>query len=113
MRVVTHHRPADPQRFLADAAEALRTLSAAPGFMAGEIGRSPDDTSELILTTRWADVGSMRRGMGSFDAKVALAPVLVSAADEPSVFEVLVDATPGVLVRSESGRADGDAGRPF
>jgi len=113
MRVVTRHQPTDPSRFQSDAHEALLVLARQPGFVSGELGRSPDDPSSLLLTTRWANVGSMRRGMGAFDAKVALAPLMVSAADEPSAFEVLLDVRDGVVTEALSATAPGDAGRPF
>ena len=90
MRVITRHRPADPEAFAVDARAALEALAGQPGFRSGEVGRSPDDPHTWILTTSWEDVGSMRRGLGSYAAKVALAPLLPSAADEPSTFEVLL-----------------------
>ena len=71
-----------------------------PGFRSGEVGRSPDDPHTWILTTSWEDVGSMRRGLGSYAAKVALAPLLPSAADEPSTFEVLLHVTSGGQVEA-------------
>lgn len=92
MRVVTRHRPSEPEVFRAQAAEALTVLARQPGFVGGEVARSPDEVSVWLFTTRWQDVGSLRRGMGGYAAKVALAAVMASAADEPSVFEVLVEA---------------------
>lgn len=111
MRVITRHRPADPQGFAAGAERLLETLGRAPGFLSGELGRSPDEPDVFMLTTSWRDVGSMRRGLGSFEAKVALAPVMASASDELNVFEVLVEASGGVLHRRDSARAPGDASR--
>lgn len=94
MRVVTRHRPQEPEVFRAQAAEALRVLAGQPGFLGGEVARSPDDVAQWLFTTRWQDVGSLRRGMGGYAAKVALAAVMASAADEASVFEVLEEAGP-------------------
>lgn len=111
MRVTTRHRPADPESFVADVHDLLLVLAAAPGFISGELGRSPDEPDVMLLTARWQDAGSMRRGMGSYDAKVALAPVMVSAADDVSVFEVLLEVADGVVRRSQSARAPGDASR--
>lgn len=110
MRVVTRHRPEDPEAFASDAAQALHVLAGQHGFLGGELGSSPDDPSILLLTTKWADVGSMRRGMGGYEAKVALAPIMVTAADEPSVFEVLLEVAPGGAV-TEAASARSDAGR--
>lgn len=92
MIVVTEHRAGD--EFLEPARALLEVLAAADGFESGEVGRSPDEPDVWIISTRWRDVGSMRRGFGTFDAKVAAAPVMVSAADRVSAFEVLLHATP-------------------
>jgi len=104
MRVITRHRPSDPDAFAADSRAALQVLARQRGFVSGELGRSPDDPSLWIITSRWQDVGSMRRGLGAYDAKVALAPVLVSAEDAPSTFEVLVDTADGTLSVHDSDR---------
>ena len=62
------------------------------------------------MTTTWRDVGSMRRGFGSFDAKVAAAPVMVTAADRVSAFEVMLQAGPDGLVAHDSDRAPDGSG---
>lgn len=107
MRVVTHHRPEDPATFQDLVAEALAVLAQQPGFVGGELGRSPDEAAHWLFTTRWHDVGSMRRGMGGFAAKLALAPVMASAADAPSVFEILLDAGSGGITANASDLAEG------
>jgi heme-degrading monooxygenase HmoA len=107
MRVVTRHRPSEPDVFHAQAAEALTVLAGQPGFVAGEVARSPDEVSVWLFTTRWQDVGSLRRGMGGYAAKVALAAVMASATDEPSVFEVLVEADANGVRSSGSDVAAG------
>jgi quinol monooxygenase YgiN len=103
MIVVTEHRAGDD--FLAPAHDLLEVLAAADGFIAGQVGRSPDEPDVWIISTRWRDVGSMRRGFGSFDAKVAAAPVMLTAADRVSAYEVLVEATPGDVAGRRSDRA--------
>lgn len=105
VRVMTRHRPADPAAFVGATREALRILAAQPGFRSGELCRSPDAPDLFLLTTRWRDAGSMRRGMGTFDAKVALAPVMVTAADEVSVFEVLLEVADDAVHERDSARA--------
>lgn len=102
MRVTTRHRPADPADFVVAARRALLVLSRQPGFRSGELARSPDDPSVYLLAVRWADAGSMRRGMGGFEAKVALAAVMASAEDGPSVFEVLCEVGTDSWVDAES-----------
>lgn len=103
MIVVTEHRAGD--EFLEPAGALIEVLAAAEGFISGQVGRSPDEPDIWIVSTRWRDVGSMRRGFGSFDAKVAAAPVMLSASDRVSAYEVLVQATPGELVDRSSDRA--------
>lgn len=103
MIVVTEHRAGD--EFLEPAGALIEVLSRADGFVSGQVGRSPDEPDIWILCTAWRDVGSMRRGFGSFDAKVAAAPVMLSASDRVSAYEVLVQATPGELVDRSSDRA--------
>ena len=104
MIVVTEHR-AGPE-FLDPARALLEVLAAAQGFEGGHVGRSPDEPDVWLLVTLWRDVGSMRRGFGGFEAKVAAAPVMISASDRVSAFEVLVRATTaGVEVRA-SDRSD-------
>lgn len=91
MLVITEHRPGTARSFLDDARALLDVLARADGFIAGDIGRSPDDPTVFLLATRWRDVGSMRRALGGFEAKVAAAPVMVTAVDRVSTFEVLVE----------------------
>jgi heme-degrading monooxygenase HmoA len=99
MMVVTEHRGGD--EFLGLACSLLEALGGAEGFLDGKVGRSPDDPQVWTIVTSWRDVGSMRRGFGSFDAKVAAAPVMVSAVDRVSAFEVMLESSGGgVEVRS-------------
>lgn len=93
MIVVTQHDAGD--EFAGPARHLLEVLSAAPGFRSGQLGRSPDEPGVWLIVTHWQDAGSMRRGFGGFDAKVAAAPVMLSARNQPSAFEVLVDARDG------------------
>jgi len=72
---------------------ARDTLGAQPGYVGGEIGRNADDPELWVLTTRWADVGSYRRGLGSYDAKMHAWPALTRALDEPSAYELVTDDT--------------------
>ncbi len=99
MIVVTEHR-AD-ESFLDLGRDLLEALAGAEGYVRGQIGRSPDDPGVWLVVTAWRDVGSMRRGFGSFEAKVAAAPVMMSAVDRVSAFEVMVESTAtGVEIRA-------------
>jgi len=81
----------------ADGAESLRTglnralavLAAQPGFLGGEVGRNIDEPELWVLSTRWRNVGSYRRALSSWDAKMHVQPVMVHAVDEPSAYELL------------------------
>lgn len=103
MIVVTEHRAGE--EFLGLARELLAALAVAEGFLDGYVGRSPDEPDIWIIATTWRDVGSMRRGFGTFDAKVAAAPVMLSASDRVSAFEVLLHATAGSVTARNSDRA--------
>lgn len=103
MIVVTEHRATED--FASLARSLLEALADADGFVSGQVGRSPDDPDVWLIVTTWRDVGSMRRGFGRFEAKVAAAPVMHSAADRVSAFEVLVEAGPDGLQERGSDRA--------
>lgn len=89
---VTHFRAGDAG-FEKRAQEALAVLGARPGFVRGNLGRSTDDADAWVLVTEWANVGSYRRALGSYDVKVRATPLLGEALDLPSSFESLVDAS--------------------
>ncbi len=91
MLVVTRHTVASDAapEFQARAREALDALAACPGYLDGRIGRAVDDPAEWVLTTEWENVGSYRRALSSFGVKVGAIPLLSTAHDEPSAFEVL------------------------
>ena len=65
-------------------------FSARPGFVSGCVGRALDDPTVWVLSTTWADVGSYRRALSSFEIKMHVVPLLSYAIDEPSAYEVIV-----------------------
>jgi len=73
--------------------QALAILAAKPGYVGGEVGRNVDDPSLWVLTTRWQNVGSYRRALGSYEAKMHIQPLMVRALDEPSAYEVVEEGT--------------------
>ena len=102
MLVVTRLRaqPSDPAA--ADAAgeelrrglmHALGILAVKPGYVGGEVGRNIDDPTLWVLTTRWENVGSYRRALGSYEGKMHIQPLMVHALDEPSAYEVVEEGT--------------------
>ncbi len=81
--------------FLARAQPALEALSRCAGDRRGSIGRSPDDTDAWVLITEWANIGSYRRALGTYDVKLYATPLLALARDLPTGFENLVEIAPG------------------
>ena len=67
---------------------ALAALSAAPGYIDGEIGQSLDALNLWTIVTRWQNVGSYRRALSSNRAKLEAIPVLALAIDEPGAYEL-------------------------
>ena len=94
----------DGEAFRADLATARDALAACAGYAGGEIGRNLDDPELWVLTTRWANVGSYRRALSSYDVKLRAVVVLSRALDEPSAYE---DAEPGTTLNVGSSRSLG------
>jgi heme oxygenase (mycobilin-producing) len=92
--VVATDEPAVTE-FTARAGAAIEALAARPGYRAGRLGRAVDDPTRWCLVTEWESVGAYRRALGAFDVKVNASPLLAGSVDEPSGFEVLVQAGPG------------------
>jgi hypothetical protein len=96
----------DDADFRTRAAGALAALAARPGYLRGRLGRAYDDPSQWTLLTEWESVGAYRRALSAFDVKVHATPLLAQAQDEPSAFEILVEAGPGgQIVTTESDLA--------
>jgi hypothetical protein len=73
--------------------QALAILAAKPGWVGGDVGRNVDDPSLWVLTTRWENVGSYRRALGSYEGKMHIQPLMMHAVDEPSAYEVVEEGT--------------------
>ncbi|WP_235739067.1 antibiotic biosynthesis monooxygenase [Nocardioides alcanivorans] len=79
--------------------------AAAPGHLAGGIGRNLDDPELWVLQSAWAGVGAYRRALAGHEAKLLAVPLLSRAIDEPSAFEEVRDGVPlGDLDRVIEGR---------
>lgn len=94
----------DGESFREGLATAHRVLAACKGYAGGEIGRNVDDPELWVLTTRWADVGSYRRALSTYDVKLHGVPVLSRALDEPSAYEA---AGPGTTLNVAAPRSLG------
>jgi quinol monooxygenase YgiN len=75
--------------FRAEVDTAVAALAERPGFVRAESGRNVDDPQLWVLVITWADVGSYRRALSSYDVKVSAVPLLSRALDEPSAYEDL------------------------
>ena len=98
MLVVTRLRapspdPAAGEELRRGLLHALAILAAKPGHVGGEVGRNVDDPALWVLTTRWENVGSYRRALGSYEGKMHIQPLMVHAVDEPSAYEVVEEGT--------------------
>lgn len=88
----------------ADLETAHHALAACAGYTGGEIGRNVDDPELWVLTTRWANVGSYRRALSTYDVKLHAVAILSRALDEPSAYEL---AEPGTTLNVASTRSLG------
>jgi quinol monooxygenase YgiN len=106
--------PAEGDRFAELARAALAALAARPGFRRGQAGRAVDDPAEWVLVTEWDGVGAYRRALGTYEVKLAAAPLLAQARAGDGAFEELVTADPGgVTATATSDRAsDADSTGP-
>jgi len=87
--VLTRFRPDDEVAFRAEAEAVAALLRSRPGCREVVLGRNVDDPGLWTLTSRWDDVGSYRRGIGSYEVKLHGVPFLSRALDEPSAYEVV------------------------
>ena len=78
--------------FLAQAGVCVEVLRTRAGCLGVDVLQSVDSIEELLITTRWLDVGSYRKAMSAFEVKEKVIPFLSHARDEDSTFETLVRA---------------------
>nr|CEL21178.1 hypothetical protein [Kibdelosporangium sp. MJ126-NF4]CTQ96256.1 hypothetical protein [Kibdelosporangium sp. MJ126-NF4] len=84
---------AESADFSADAAKAMRLLTAQPGCVRAVLGHSADDPDSWALTVEFASVVAYRRAMSPFDVREHVIPFL--SRGEASAYEVLATATDG------------------
>jgi hypothetical protein len=77
---------ADRPSFEVVGAPAVQLLTAQPGLVSLDFGVNLDDPELWALVTKWVDVGSYRRALGSSN-RVVLWPLLALAIDEPSAYD--------------------------
>lgn len=103
--VVTRFRvaPADADGFAGRAREAIAVLAESAGFLDASLGQSTDDPQLRVIAMRWSGVGAWRRALSRFEVKVSVVPLLSTAIDEPSAFEI-------VHARDRNGSIDAGSG---
>lgn len=89
--VVSRHRVPDDVRdeFLLAADRALDVLAEQAGFVRASIGQATDESDLFVIRSEWSGVGAYRRALSAFDVKVSAVPLLSTAVDESSAFEVV------------------------
>jgi quinol monooxygenase YgiN len=89
--VVTRFRvaPGQAAAFLEQARQALAALAGRTGWRSGRVGRATDDAELWVMTTEWDSVGTYRRALSAYDVKLTAVPLLSTALDEPTAFEVV------------------------
>lgn len=100
MLVICHFvvDPTGAENFLIRAHRALGLLTAQPGCLGGELGRSPDDTTRWVLVARFDSVVSYRRALSPFEVREHVIPLLSEALTSPSGgYEVLATAQRGAV----------------
>lgn len=97
MLVVTRYRVAAAERadFLDRARAAVAALAARPGCLAVRVGRAVDEPGLWVLQSSWESVGAYRRALSSYEVKLHAVPLMYLCIDEPSAFEVLLEAADG------------------
>ena len=86
--VITRFRVVDPDGFAERAHAALAVLRRPIGLpQAADLERNLDEPDLWALVTRWQNVGSYRRALQGYEAKVVVVPLLSEALDEPSAYE--------------------------
>lgn len=73
--------------FADQARAAIDVLDSLDGFVSADLGRNLDEPQLWTVTTRWVNVGSYRRALQGYEAKVTVVPLLSLAIDEPSAYD--------------------------
>jgi quinol monooxygenase YgiN len=84
--------PTDEASFLAAMRAAMAALAGRPGHLSTRLARALDDESRWVLVSDWADVGSYRRALSSYDVRMAGAALMGAAVNEPSAYDVVASA---------------------
>lgn len=112
MLLITRHVVSDQAEFLESATAALTLLASRPGYLSGRVTQAIDEPGLMMIVMEWADVGSYRRAYSDFAVRMAAVPLLSSALDEPSAFQVALEVTEAAVeVRDTDLSPAGDPDR--
>ncbi|MFM8515757.1 MAG: antibiotic biosynthesis monooxygenase [Actinomycetota bacterium] len=89
--------------FLAQARVCVEVLRTRAGCLGVEVLQSVDSVEQMLITTRWQDMGSYRKAMSAYEVKEKVIPFLSHARDEDSTFETLVRADAKESAMYDSG----------
>lgn len=95
----------DSAEFPASARAAIAALAACTGFVDAHLGQSTDEPDLRTITTRWVSVGAYRRALSNFEVKMTAVPLLSTAIDESSAYEVVHYRSPEGFVDAVTGLA--------
>jgi quinol monooxygenase YgiN len=89
--------PPDAESFREDVDRAMAALAARPGHRVTRLAQSLDDPALWVMVSEWADVGSYRRALSSYDVRMASGVLMGAVVNEPTAYEVVqsVGADPG------------------
>lgn len=87
MLAVNRFRVADHDAFVARAVAAVDFLCSCDGNLSAELLRNLDEPDLWCLVSTWRNVGSYRRSLNGYAAKLVLVPLLSEAIDEPGAYD--------------------------
>jgi len=100
----------DRSDFLAQARICVELLRGRAGCLGVDVLQSVDSATEMLITTRWQDMGSYRKAMSAYEIKEKVIPFLSHARDEDSTFESVLQADAADVRTFDSGlSADADS----
>lgn len=91
---------------------AAQALASQHGCERVWVGRSADDPTDWQLVSQWRNVGSLRKGLGAYDVKMALGPLQASSSGGGVYESLLVFEGEHGLSRASDRASDADVAGP-
>jgi hypothetical protein len=67
----------------------MAALASRPGHIASHLAQALDDPELWVLVSEWANVGSYRRALSSYDVKMASGVLMGAVVNEPTAYEAV------------------------